>query len=168
MYFIKICNLVNYSLNGPFTERQTKTEVGSRMLLTTDVGHCCAAMRKEWAKKNSHFIALIATDILSRACYQSGWLLVHLCIMGGRLWSYLWEIQIRALFYCDLWCNKSFIAMGKHPFLLPCTGSYHQEREWKQQAGTRWKGLTVFSCRFERSLWVSGSEGVPDEASSSP
>lgn len=25
--------------------------------------------------------------------------------------------EMRVILYCDLWCNKSFIAMGKHLFI---------------------------------------------------
>lgn len=148
-----------------------KEWVGAWILLTTDISHCYAEKGGKM-KKVSHLISLKAylftTEdqsasmlwfrLLISASLQNGWRGMKLPLRNSNE-------EMRVLLYCDLWCNKSFIAMGKHLFItlylvLPLGKELTR--------GTWWRGLTVFGCCFERSLWVSGSEGVPDEATSSP
>lgn len=100
------------------------------------------------------------------------WVFVQLCIMGGKVGNYLRETEMRALLYCVLWHNKSFYYNRRANFYCLVPGA---ATKWARQASTGTRGhggqteeLTVFGRGFERGLWVSGSKGVPDEATSAP
>lgn len=117
-----------------------KIEEGAWMLLTTDISHCNAAREKKNGQNFTFKFTQFKTEFLGEACWYSGWLLVRLCIMGGRVWNHLCEIQMRVLFYCVLWYNKSFIATGRLIFItlylvLP-PSEKKKKRECKPQERT--------------------------------
>lgn len=120
-----------YSIAG--LRQYGKEWVGAWILLTTDISHCYAEKGEKW-RKFLHLISLRAylftAEVQSAACYYSGCLLVHLCKMGGVVWNYLREIQMRKWgCYFTVTCGAiNLLLQWENTFLLPCTWCYHLER----------------------------------------